>query len=160
MKTGFNEGGRPAQVLLAEDTESDVILTRESFERAKFHVEMSHVENGEDCLAFLRREGRYRDAPVPDLLLLDLNMPVMDGREVLSELVKDESLKHLPVVVLTTSEDERDILAMYQLRCNAYVTKPVDFVRFHKIVQELTAFWFTVVVLPESEDARAVRSRG
>jgi CheY-like chemotaxis protein len=146
-------GGRIAHVLLAEDTESDVILTRESFERAKVRVSMSHVENGEECLAFLRREGRYSDAPVPDLLLLDLNMPIMDGREVLTELVKDQGLRHLPVVVLTTSEDERDVLAMYQLRCSAYITKPVDFVRFRQIAQELTSFWFTIVLLPHVEGA-------
>lgn len=144
----ISSAGRPAVILLAEDNELDVELTRKSFEQTKFAVNMHHVENGEQCLAFLRREGQYADAPKPDLVLLDLNMPVMDGREVLSEMVDDDELKAFPVVILTTSEDDRDVLAMYKLRCSAYITKPVDFERFQEITQRISAFWFSVVVLP------------
>lgn len=147
---------RPAVILLVEDNETDVALTRESFRRAKLIVNMHHVENGEECLAFLRKEGQYADAPTPDLILLDLNMPVMDGFEVLSEIVKDDTLNHLPVVVLTTSSDERDVLAMYKRRCNSYITKPVDFDKFQDIVQELSDHWLTVVILPHADDAATV----
>ncbi len=101
-------------------------------------------------MAFLRKEREYADVPTPDLILLDLNMPVMDGREVLAELVKDDNLKHLPVVVLTTSEDERDVLNMYKLRCSSYITKPVDLGKFISVVQNLSDHWFKVVVRPPS----------
>ena len=107
---------RPAEILLVEDNEDDVLLTREGFRDARLLVNLHHVWNGEECLAFLRRQGRFSDAPRPDLLLLDLNLPVMDGREVLGEIVKDETLRHLPVVILTTSDSEQDILRMYRLR--------------------------------------------
>lgn len=143
--------GRPAVILLVEDNKVDVILTRRSFKRAKLSVNLHHVENGEQCMAFLRKEGKYADAPTPDLILLDLNLPIMDGREVLTELAKDDKLNHLPVVVLTTSKDERDVLAMYKLRCSAYITKPVDFKRFQEVIEKMSAFWFTVVVLPPNK---------
>ena len=141
-------GGRPAEVLLVEDNEVDVLLTRKAFERAKLAVNLRHLDNGERCMKLLRREGEYADAPAPDLILLDLNMPVMDGREVLSEIVKDEELRKLPVVILTTSEAERDLLEMYGLRCSSYIIKPVDFDKFQRVIQELCNYWFTVVVLP------------
>lgn len=141
-------GSRPAEILLVEDNEYDLILTREGFRRAKLQVNLHHVDNGEECMAFLRKEGRHAQAPTPDLILLDLNMPVMDGREVLAELVADDRLRHLPVVILTTSADERDILDMYRLRCSGYIVKPVDFEQFQRVVHELANFWFTVVVLP------------
>ncbi|MEM7292375.1 MAG: response regulator [Pseudomonadota bacterium] len=139
---------RPAEILLVEDNENDVLLTREGFKQAKCAVNMHHVSNGIDCLAFLRKEDNYVSAPTPDLIFLDLNMPVMDGREVLSEMVEDPHLNHLPVVVLTTSDHERDVLEMYKLRCSSYVTKPVDFKKFQQVIQEISNFWFTVVVLP------------
>lgn len=144
-------GGRPAEILLVEDNKDDVVLTREGFARAKLTVNLHHVKDGELCMAFLRKEGEFADAPTPDLILLDLNMPVMDGREVLAELVKDDNLNHLPVVILTTSAEEQDVLNMYKLRCSAYATKPVDFNQFQAIIQGIADFWFTVVVLPRKQ---------
>ena len=141
-------GGRAAEVLLVEDNEHDVVLTQESFRRAKFLINMHHVENGEHCMAFLRREGKYAGATIPDLILLDLNMPIMDGREVLAEINADEVLKHIPVVVLTTSSADQDILGMYKLRCSSYIIKPVDFDQFQRVIREFGNYWFTVVVLP------------
>lgn len=141
---------RPAEVLLVEDNLSDVILTQESLKMAKLLVNLHHVEDGVECLAFLRKEGRHADAPTPDLILLDLNMPKMDGREVLSELVRDEKLKHLPVVILTTSAGDADVLNMYQLRCSSYVVKPVDFEQFQHVVQDIGRYWFSLVVLPDT----------
>ncbi len=140
--------GRLADILLVEDNEDDVMLTRKGFQRAKLKIHLHHVENGEDCMAFLRKKGSFATAPTPDLILLDLNMPVMDGREVLAEMVQDDALNHIPVVILTTSEDERDVLEMYKLRCSAYTTKPVDFNNFLKVVQGIADFWLTLVVLP------------
>lgn len=140
---------RPAEILLAEDNDYDVILTREGFKRAKLMVNLHHVENGEECMRFLRREGEYADAPTPDIILLDLNMPVMDGREVLSEIVNDDKLRHLPIVILTTSSEDRDVLNMYKLRCSSYITKPVNFEQFVDVVRSFSNYWFTVVVLPE-----------
>ena len=118
-----------------EDNENDVLLTREGFKRAKVPARLHHVENGEKCMAFLRRSGKYADAPTPDIVLLDLNMPVMDGREVLEQIVADPELCRLPVVVLTTSEGEQDILRMYRLRCSSYIVKPVDFLAFADVVK-------------------------
>ena len=140
--------GRAAIILLAEDNADDVELMRISFDRAKFAVNLQHVANGEDCIAFLRREGRFAAAPVPDLLLLDLNMPRMDGREVLAEIVRDPELCKLPVVVLTTSASDEDVLAAYKLRCSSYIVKPVDFEQFSQVVRGISAYWFTLVVLP------------
>lgn len=142
---------RAATILLVEDNEDDVILTRHGFERAKLDVNMLHVEDGAECMRFLRKEGEHAGAPTPDLILLDLNLPVMDGRQVLSEIIADEALRALPVVVLTTSHDEKDVLDMYRLRCSSYITKPVDFPQFQKVVQELSSYWFTLVVRPERE---------
>lgn len=151
MKVMDAHGGRPAEILLVEDNETDVVLTREGFERVKLKVNLHHVENGEECMAFLRREGKYANAPTPDLILLDLNMPVMDGREVLAELIKDDRLNHLPVVILTTSTDEKDVLQMYKLRCSSYATKPIDFNQFLHVIQGIAEYWFTVVVLPPKD---------
>ncbi|WP_013629236.1 response regulator [Rubinisphaera brasiliensis] len=144
------ETGRPAEILLVEDDENDVFITRRGFQAAKLAVNLHHVENGKECMQFLRREDRYADAPTPDLVLLDLNLPVMDGREVLAEIVKDKRLCQIPVVILTTSEAEHDLLDTYRLRCSSYVTKPVDFHQFQKVVQQISDYWFTVVVLPPS----------
>jgi len=144
-------GKRTAEILLVDDNKADVMLTREGFERTKLDVNLHHVENGERCLAFLRKEGQYSDVPAPDLILLDLNMPVMDGREVLTELVKDDNLSHLPVVILTTSRNEQDVLNMYKLRCSSYATKPIDLDDFLGIIQGISEYWFSVVVLPSKE---------
>jgi CheY-like chemotaxis protein len=140
--------GRLAQVLLVEDDDNDVFITRKGFEESKLALNLRHVKNGQECMAFLRKEGQYAKAPTPDLILLDLNMPVMNGREVLAEICKDEELRKLAVVVLTTSKSERDILEMYDLRCSSYIVKPVDFSQFQRVIQQLSDYWFTVVVLP------------
>jgi two-component system response regulator len=140
--------GRPGVILLAEDDDNDVELTKLGFERAKFAVQLYHVSNGEDCLAFLRNEGPYADAPRPDIILLDLNMPRMDGIEVMREIRNDERLKHLVVVVLTSSNANEDVLRSYQLRCNSYLVKPVSFESFAKMIQSLGDYWFTLVTLP------------
>ena len=139
---------RSAEILLVDDSSIDFKLTSKAFERERLKVNLHHVENGEECLAFLRKQGKYSGVPSPDLILLDINMPVMDGHEALAKLVQDENLKHLPVIVLTSSEDERDVLMMYKLRCNAYLTKPVDAFKFQEVIKLLNAFWLTVVVLP------------
>jgi two-component system response regulator len=139
---------RPLEVLLAEDREDDALLTREAFRRSGRQVNLHHVENGEECMAFLRRENRHAQAPAPDLLLLDLNMPLMGGREVLAAIVADERLRHLPVVVLTTSRADVDVLDMYRMRCSSYITKPVDFDQFLAVMSVLADYWITVVELP------------
>jgi CheY-like chemotaxis protein len=140
--------GRPAEVLLVEDNDDDAELTKIAFKQAKFAVNLHHVLNGEECMAFLRKEGKYAAAPTPDLVLLDLNMPGMDGREVLHGVARDERLKHLPIVILTTSNAEEDVMTSYKLGSNSYVVKPVDFENFSKVIQSLTDYWFTLVVLP------------
>ncbi|WP_341904807.1 response regulator [Polaromonas sp. YR568] len=142
---------RAAEILLVEDNEDDVFLTREAFDAAHLRVHLHHVDNGEKCLQFLRKQGPYADAMTPDLILLDMHMPVMDGYEVLSEIVKDPQLHHLPVVVLTTSYEAEDIRKMYGLRCNSYITKPVDFDSFTKAISQLAGYWLTVVVIPTVE---------
>lgn len=139
---------RPAEVLLAEDNQDDLLLAKKGLESARFAVHLHHVPNGRECMAFLRKEGPYSEKPTPDLLLLDLNMPVMDGREVLNEILEDENLRHMPVVILTTSDEEKDLLRMYKLRCSSYIVKPIDFLQFQRVVQQITDYWFTVVVLP------------
>jgi CheY-like chemotaxis protein len=140
--------GRPAEILLAEDNDDDVELTRQAFRRTKLLVNLHRAKDGEQCLAFLRKQGEYQNVLTPDLLLLDLNMPKMSGQEVLAEMIKDEHLKGLPVVILTTSEHEQEILKLYKMRCSSYIVKPVDFDQFLNVVRTITEYWFTVVVLP------------
>lgn len=151
MKVQPLAGSRIAEILLMEDNEDDVFLTREAFEAAKLRVHLNHVDNGEKGLQFLRKQGPYTNAPTPDLILLDMHMPVMDGYQVLTEIVKDEKLKYLPVVVLTTSYEAADIQKMYDLRCSSYITKPVDFENFVKAIGQLAGYWLTVVVVPEAK---------
>lgn len=139
---------RIAEILLVDDNEDDVFLTREAFDAASLRVNLHDVDNGLKCLQFLRKEGPYAGVPGPDLILLDMHMPVLDGHQVLSEIVKDERLRHLPVVVLTTSYEAADIQKMYGLRCNSYITKPVDFDKFVKAIGQLAGYWLTVVVTP------------
>ena len=146
--TTIQTTGRPAQILLVEDNEDDVVLTRRGFERAKLMVNLHHVGDGRACMEFLRKTGSYADAPSPDLILLDLNMPIMDGREVMEAIASDEELRRLPVVILTTSSSERDLLDMYELRCSTYITKPVDFQQFQRVVAGIQHYWFTLAVLP------------
>ena len=142
---------RPAEILLVEDNEDDVFLTRAAFEANGLRVNLHHVDNGEKCLKFLRKEAPYVDTPFPDLILLDMHMPVMGGHEVLSEIVKDEKLRKVPVVVLTTSSEAEDINKMYYLRCNSYITKPVNFDNFIKVIGQLGGYWLTVVVVPDPQ---------
>ena len=135
-------------VLLVEDDPGDVLLIREAFEDNKVHNNLHVVSDGVEALQFLRREGQYAGRPTPDLVLLDLNLPRKDGREVLAEIKSDPALRSIPVVVLTTSKAEEDILRSYDLHANAYVTKPVDFNRFIDVVRQIDEFFVTVVKLP------------
>ena len=135
-------------VLLVEDDPGDVLLIREAFEDNKVHNRLHVVSDGVEAIDFLRKEGENGQAPTPDLILLDLNLPRMDGREVLAEIKADEDLRQIPVVVLTTSKAEEDVLRSYKLHANAYVTKPVDFDRFIEVVRQIDDFFVTVVKLP------------
>ncbi len=144
------QGGRPIEILLVEDSAADVGLTVEAFKDAKIYNRMSVVEDGVEAMAFLRREGRHARAPRPDLILLDLNLPRKDGRQVLKEIKADPALRNIPVVVLTTSKGEEDVLRAYDLHANCYVKKPVDFNRFMDVVKSIESFWLTVVTLPAS----------
>ena len=135
-------------VLLVEDDDGDVLMTREAFEHHKIRNKLHVVRDGEEALQFLHREGPYADAPRPGLILLDLNLPRRDGREVLAELKADPELRVIPVVVLTTSEAEEDIVRSYSLHANAYVSKPVDFDRFIDVIRQIDDFFVTVVKLP------------
>lgn len=140
--------GTPIEVLLVEDNPGDVRLTREALRDAKVRNNLHVATDGVEAMTFLRRESPYTDVPRPDLVLLDLNLPRKDGRQVLEELKDDESLRHIPVVVLTTSQAEQDILESYRLRANAYVTKPVDLDQFLKVVKSIEEFWLEIVRLP------------
>jgi len=142
------DDGSPIEVLLVEDDPGDVLMTQEAFEEHKVRNRLNVVSDGADALAYLRREGKYSDAVRPDLILLDLNLPRRDGREVLAEIKDDEVLRRIPVVVLTTSQADEDILRSYQLHANAYVTKPVDFERFIQVVRQIDEFFVSVVKLP------------
>jgi CheY-like chemotaxis protein len=144
----LSQPARQIEVLLVEDDPGDVLMTREAFEDYKVANNLHVVHDGADAMAFLRREGQYGDAPRPDLVLLDLNLPRMDGREVLQAIKSDPELASIPVVVLTTSEAEEDVLRSYSLHANAYVTKPVDFERFIDVVRQIDDFFVTVVRLP------------
>jgi len=146
--TPIIDQGRTAEILLVEDNDDDVLLTRESFQRSKLAVNLHCVRDGEECMAFVRKKGRYSDAPTPDVILLDLNLPRMDGREVLAEISGDRSLCHLPVVILTTSAADEEILKMYKLHCSSYIVKPVNFEQFVRVVRAFGDYWLTVVVLP------------
>jgi CheY-like chemotaxis protein len=142
------EGERQIEILLVEDDPGDVMMTREAFQDYKLHNELHVVSDGAEAMAFLRQEGEYADRPRPDLVLLDLNLPRMDGRQVLEAIKSDPELASIPVVVLTTSENEDDVLRSYSLHANAYVTKPVDFQRFIEVVRQIDDFFVTVVRLP------------
>jgi CheY-like chemotaxis protein len=140
---------RQVEILLVEDDPGDVLMTREAFEDYKVRNRLHVVSDGAEALEFLRQEGQYADTPRPDLVLLDLNLPRMDGRQVLESIKSDPELSSIPVVVLTTSEAEDDVLRSYSLHANAYVTKPVDFERFIEVVRQIDDFFVTVVRLPK-----------
>ncbi len=140
--------GKPVEILLVEDNPGDVRLTQEALNDGKVRNNMHVAEDGVEAVAFLRREGKYADAPRPDLILLDLNLPKKDGREVLADIKTDEDLKRIPVVVLTTSKAEQDIFRAYDQHANCYITKPVDLDQFITIVKGIEDFWFTIVKLP------------
>ena len=138
----------PIEVLLVEDDPGDVLMTQEAFAEHKVRNRLAVVSDGEEAIAFLRKEGKYADAVRPDLVLLDLNLPRRDGRQVLEEIKSDQSLRQIPVVVLTTSQADEDILRSYALHANAYVTKPVDFEQFIAVVRQIDQFFVSVVKLP------------
>lgn len=142
------QGGRLVEILLVEDNPGDVRLTREAMREAKVANTLHSVADGVEALQFLRREGPFADAPRPDIILLDLNLPRKDGREVLSELKADPDLRMIPVVVLTTSRAEEDVIKSYQLYANCYISKPVDLEEFMAVVRAIDDFWLTIVRLP------------
>jgi CheY-like chemotaxis protein len=148
MNANTGMTAKPIEVLLVEDNPGDVRLTREALKAGKVWSSLHVVADGVEALAFVRQQGVYTNAPRPDIILLDLNLPKIDGREVLSNLKADENLKRIPVVILTTSQAEEDILKAYNLNANCYITKPVDFDQFLKVVRVIEEFWLTIVKLP------------
>jgi chemotaxis family two-component system response regulator Rcp1 len=139
---------KPVEILLVEDNPGDADLAREALENSKVRNTIHWVGDGVEAMAFLRRKGKYKDVPRPDLVLLDLNLPKKDGREVLAEIKTDEDLKRIPVVILTTSREEEDILKSYNLHANCYITKPIDLNQFMIVVKSIEDFWLTIVRLP------------
>ena len=147
-----NEKLRPIEILLVDDNPGDIRLTQEALKESKVLNNMHTVEDGMEALEFLRKEGSFKDVITPDIILLDLNLPKRNGREVLSEIKNDDVLKKIPVVILTISRAEEDILKSYALHANCYITKPVDMDQFIKIVRSIENFWFTIVRLPPNID--------
>jgi len=150
----YETRGNPIEILLVEDNAADVRLTREALKDAKILNILHVARDGEEAMEFLCRKGKHADAPRPDLVLLDLNLPRKDGREVLAEIKANEDLKRIPVVILTTSKSEEDVLKAYNLHANCYVTKPLDLDQFIRVVQAIEDFWFTVVRLPDEGGTR------
>jgi CheY-like chemotaxis protein len=146
-----DKGAPPVEILLVEDNPGDVRLTREALKEGKVYNNLHWAKDGVEALEFLKRQGRHADALRPDIILLDLNLPKKDGREVLAVIKTDDELKHIPVVVLTTSKAEEDVLKSYALHANCYVTKPVDLEKFIQVVQSIDRFWLTVVTLPPAD---------
>ena len=141
----------PVEILLVEDNPGDVRLTQEALKEGKVYSNLHWAKDGVEALEFLKREGKHANAPRPDIILLDLNLPKKDGREVLAVIKRDAELKQIPVVVLTTSKAEEDVLKSYELHANCYVTKPVDLEKFIQVVQSIDRFWLTVVTLPPGD---------
>ena len=141
----------PVEILLVEDNPGDVRLTQEALKEGKVYNNLHWTKDGVEALEFLHRQGKYADAPRPDIILLDLNLPKKDGREVLSEIKQDPELRAIPVVILTTSQAEEDVLRSYDLHANCYVTKPVDLEKFIVVVQSIDRFWLNVVTLPPAK---------
>ena len=138
----------PIEVLLVEDSEADAIMVEETLLDSKLRMNLSVVHDGVEAMQYLRKEGVYQSRRIPDLVILDLNLPKKDGREVLAEIKEDDRFKQIPVVVLTTSSAEEDIVRSYKLHANCYITKPLDFDQFAKIVANIESFWFTIAKLP------------
>ena len=147
------ETGKPIEILLVEDNPGDVLLTREALRDSKLRINLNVVGNGEEAMDFLHRRGRFSRVSRPDLILLDLNLPRKDGRETLAEISKDLAFRRIPVVVLTTSQAEEDIIKAYALNANCYVQKPIDLEQFIKVVRCIESFWFTVVKFPGKSTA-------
>jgi len=147
----MSERGDPVEILLVEDNPGDVRLTKEALREGKVYNNLHWAKDGVEALEFLRRQGKHAKAPRPDIILLDLNLPKKDGREVLEIIKGDEQLKNIPVVVLTTSKAEEDVVRSYALHANCYVTKPVDLEKFIVVVKSIDRFWLTVVTLPPSK---------
>ncbi|HOO56756.1 MAG TPA: response regulator [bacterium] len=141
--------GKPIDILLVEDNPGDARLAQEALKESKVQNTIHIVEDGVEAMAFLRKEGKYADSSRPDLILLDLNLPKKDGREVLAEIKNDESLKIIPVVILTVSRAEEDVLKTYNLHANCYISKPIDLDQFMKVVKSIEDFWLTIVKLPK-----------
>jgi CheY-like chemotaxis protein len=148
----IGENGMPIHVLLVEDSPGDVRLTQEAFRDATSAVQLHVASDGVEAMAFLRHEGMHTGSPRPDLILLDLNLPKMDGRQVLAHIKDDESLKLIPTVILTTSEAESDIVMSYQLQANCYLSKPVQLDAFEVLVKNINDFWLTTVKLPQQQE--------
>ena len=148
---GYETTCGPIEILLVEDNPGDVRLTKEALKEGKIANIIKVAVDGMDAMAFLKRVGDYANAPRPDLILLDLNLPKKNGREVLAEIKTDPDLKSIPIVILTTSQAEKDIIATYRLHANCYITKPVDFDQFINVVKSIEDFWFTVVRLPPKD---------
>ena len=146
----YEENPQPIEILLVEDSPGDARLTRECLKDAKIRNNLHLVEDGEDALEFLNRRGVWSAAPRPDLILLDLNLPRMDGKEVLARIKADERFKRIPVVILTVSKAEEDVLRTYDLHANCYIVKPIDLDQFFKVVHSIEEFWLTVVRLPQN----------
>ena len=154
MQTSKNV--RPVQILLVEDNPGDVGLTLEALKEAKVLNKLTVVKDGIEALSLLRRQGQHTHAARPDLILLDLNLPKKDGREVLAEIKADDNLKRIPVIILTTSENEQDVVKSYNLHANCYITKPLDLDQFIKVVKSIEDFWLGIVVLPKNGKGHAV----
>jgi two-component system, chemotaxis family, response regulator Rcp1 len=149
-----NESGKPIEILLADDNPGDLRLAVEALKDAKILNHVNTVTDGVEAMAYVRKQGKYADAPRPDVILLDLNMPRKDGREVLKEIKEDPNLRSIPVVILTISQAEEDIIKSYNLHANCYISKPVDLTQFNVVVQSIENFWFTIVKLPPKESKK------
>ena len=148
----FSKRIRPVEILLVEDNPGDVRLTKEAIKEAKIINNLNVVEDGVEALAYLRKKGKFKDVNRPDIIFLDLNLPKKNGREVLAEIKQDINLKQIPVVILTVSKAEEDVIKTYELHANCFITKPVDMDQFIKVVKSLENFWFSIVKLPPNKD--------
>jgi CheY-like chemotaxis protein len=148
----FSKKIRPIEILLVEDNPGDIRLTKEAMKEAKIINTLNVVEDGVDALAYLRKKGKFKDAKRPDIIFLDLNLPKKNGREVLAEIKQDINLKQIPVVILTISKAEEDVIKTYELHANCFITKPVDLEQFIKVVKSIENFWFSIVKLPPNKN--------